>query len=80
MVSNVPELSPAMFSSARRFTWLIDVMYDHKTKIFISAATVPEALYTEGQMANEFFRTVSRLTEMQSQEYLEEPVLEVKSL
>ena len=80
MVSNVPELSPAMFSSARRFTWLIDVMYDHKTKVFISAATVPEALYTEGQMANEFFRTVSRLTEMQSQEYLEEPVLEVKSL
>ncbi|MGL4767246.1 MAG: cell division protein ZapE [Formosimonas sp.] len=80
MVANVPQLSAAMFSSARRFTWLIDVMYDHKIKLFISAATAPEHLYTEGQMANEFFRTVSRLTEMQSQEYLAEPVLAVKTL
>ena len=80
MVANVPQLSAAAFSAARRFTWLIDVMYDHKTKLFISAATSPEQLYTEGQMANEFFRTVSRLTEMQSQEYLAEPTLKVKSL
>lgn len=80
VLANVPQLSPAMFSAARRFTWLIDVMYDHKTKLFVSAATTPERLYTEGQMANEFFRTVSRLTEMQSQEYLAEEVISVKAL
>lgn len=80
IVSDIPQMSAAMFSTARRFTWLIDVMYDHKIKLFISAQAPATELYTEGQMANEFFRTVSRLTEMQSQEYLEEEVIPVKSL
>lgn len=80
IVSDVPVMSPAMFSTARRFTWLIDVMYDHRTKLFISAQAPAESLYPEGQMANEFFRTVSRLVEMQSEEYLESPVLAVKVL
>lgn len=80
IVSDIPQMSSAMFSIARRFTWLIDVMYDHKIKLFVSAQTPAAELYTEGQMANEFFRTVSRLTEMQSQEYLEEAVIPVKSL
>ena len=80
LLSNVPVMTPAMASQARRFTWLIDVMYDHNVKLFISAAAPAEALYTEGQMANEFFRTVSRLVEMQSKEYLERDVIEVKDL
>lgn len=80
IVSDVPQMTAAMFSAARRFTWLIDVMYDHKIKLFVSAQTPAELLYTEGQMANEFFRTVSRLTEMQSQEYLAEDALAVKAL
>ncbi|MBP6241387.1 MAG: AFG1 family ATPase [Hydromonas sp.] len=80
LLSNVPVMSPAMASQARRFTWLIDVMYDHNVKLFVSAQAPAEQLYTEGQMANEFFRTVSRLVEMQSKEYLERDVIAVKDL
>ena len=80
LLSNVPVMSPAMASQARRFTWLIDVMYDHNVKLFVSAQAPAEQLYTEGQMANEFFRTVSRLVEMQSKEYLERDVIAVKNL
>ena len=59
--------------AARRFTWLIDVFYDHGIKLIMSAADQPEALYIAGQLANEFHRTVSRIVEMQSKEYLEAP-------
>ena len=72
ILSGVPQMKPRHASEARRFTWLIDVLYDHKVKLVISAACEPEALYTEGPMSNEFHRTVSRLQEMQSQEYLDE--------
>lgn len=73
VLSDVPQMSARMASEARRFTWLIDVLYDHKVKLLISAAVPAEALYTEGPMANEFSRTVSRIVEMQSLEYLEAP-------
>ena len=70
VLSEVPQMSPRMASEARRFTWLIDVLYDRRVKLVMSAAVVPVELYTEGPMAHEFPRTVSRLSEMQSQEYL----------
>jgi cell division protein ZapE len=70
ILSDVPQMGVNMASEARRFTWLVDVLYDHKVKLLISAAVPPEQLYTQGQFANEFARTVSRLIEMQSEEYL----------
>ena len=73
ILSDVPYMPPKMASEARRFTWLVDVFYDHKVKLIISAEVEADQLYTEGQMANEFHRTVSRIIEMQSKEYLEAP-------
>lgn len=71
ILSDVPKMTARQSSEARRFTWLVDVFYDHKVKLIISAACEPEQLYTEGTMSGEFHRTVSRLLEMQSKEYLE---------
>ncbi|MNW04962.1 Cell division protein ZapE [compost metagenome] len=70
MLSDVPFMPVNMASPARRFTWLIDVLYDRRVKFIVSAAVAPEQLYTEGPLAHEFPRTVSRLNEMQSQEFL----------
>ena len=73
MLSNVPQMPVRMASEARRFTWLVDVLYDRRVKFLLTAAVPPEELYTEGPMSHEFPRTVSRLVEMQSAEYLAEP-------
>ncbi len=70
ILSNVPCMGPANGDVARRFTWLVDVFYDAGVKLAISAEAQPEALYTSGVQAAEFQRTVSRLIEMQSREYL----------
>ncbi len=72
ILSNVPRMTPRQASEARRFTWLVDVLYDHKVKLIMSAQCPPDELYTQGPMSNEFHRTVSRLMEMQSREYLDE--------
>jgi cell division protein ZapE len=69
-LSDVPRMSVRLASEARRFTWLVDVLYDRRVKLVLSAECAPEELYTEGPMAHEFPRTVSRLNEMQSKEYL----------
>lgn len=70
LLSDVPVMPVRLASEARRFTWLVDVLYDRRVKLILSAAVQPEALYTEGPMAHEFPRTVSRLYEMQSAEFL----------
>ena len=70
LLSNVPQMPPRLSSEARRFTWLVDVLYDRRVKLILSAAVPAGALYTEGPLAHEFPRTVSRLHEMQSAEFL----------
>ena len=70
ILSDVPHMPVRMASEARRFTWLVDVLYDRRVKLVVSSAVPAEALYTEGPLSHEFPRTVSRLTEMQSAEFL----------
>lgn len=73
MVSEVPRMGRDMASAARRLTWLIDVLYDHRVKLLLSAACPAADLYRDGVQAEEFRRSASRLIEMRSQEYLAEP-------
>jgi cell division protein ZapE len=77
LLSKVPHMSASHANEARRFTWLVDVLYDHRVKLIVSAETRAESLYTAGALAHEFQRTVSRLIEMQSREYLDAPRREV---
>jgi len=73
LLSHIPQMTRHQASEARRFTWLIDVFYDHRVKLIATADCAADALYTEGTQAGEFARTVSRLTEMHSREYLALP-------
>jgi cell division protein ZapE len=77
LLSNIPCMSAGQASEARRFTWLVDVLYDHRVKLLASAEAPPDQLYTAGVLSNEFARTASRLVEMQSREYLDTPRREV---
>jgi len=70
LLSGAPEMPPRLASEARRFTLLVDVLYDRHVRLLMSAAVAPELLYTEGPLSHEFPRTVSRLAEMGSAEYL----------
>ena len=70
MLSDVPHMPVRMASEARRFTWLVDVLYDRRVKLIMSAQVAAEDLYTEGPLVHEFPRTVSRLNGMQSAEFL----------
>jgi cell division protein ZapE len=75
IVSYVPRLSPDMSNAARRFTWLVDVLYDHRVKLLLSAEVAAADLYREGANSHEFARTVSRLVEMRTREYMALPHL-----
>ncbi|MFA6019680.1 MAG: cell division protein ZapE [Rhodospirillales bacterium] len=70
VVSGVPLLSPDRRDAAKRFVTLIDALYDHRCILVCSASAPPEQLYPTGDGAFEFQRTVSRLIEMQSRDYL----------
>lgn len=69
-ISGVPRMGAELANEARRFTWLVDVCYDHSVKLVIAAAVPAEELYVAGPQAGEFARTVSRLIEMRSHDYL----------
>jgi len=75
IVSGVPHLDPMREDQTRRFIALVDEFYDRRVKLIISAAAVAESLYTGTRLNFEFERTVSRLIEMQSSEYLALPHL-----
>ncbi|MDH4093481.1 MAG: cell division protein ZapE [Betaproteobacteria bacterium] len=70
MLSGIPRMSAKAADAARRFTWLVDVFYDDRVKLAVGAEAPPEELFTEGEQSAEFQRTVSRLHEMQSAQYL----------
>jgi cell division protein ZapE len=79
LLSGVPQMPPRLASEARRFTLLVDVLYDRRVKLIVSAAVPPQALYEAGPLAHEFPRTVSRLLEMQSAAYLEQQRRDVET-
>ncbi len=66
----IPLLGPENRNEAARLVTLIDALYEHKVKLFATASAAPEGLYTTGDGVFEFERTVSRLNEMQSAEYM----------
>ena len=68
----VPALGPHNRNEAARFVTLIDALYEYRVKFLASSDATPENLYPEGDGRFEFERTVSRLLEMQSEEYLAE--------
>src|SRR5687768_9954713 len=77
ILSGVPRMSAKQSDAARRFAWLIDILYDEHLKLVLSAEAPPEELFTEGENSADFQRTVSRLHEMQSAEYRLLPVRRV---
>ena len=70
VISDIPIMLPEHMNEARRFSVLIDILYDHNVKFLCSAAASPEKLYVRGTGSREFLRTVSRLREMQTEVYL----------
>ncbi len=70
ILSGIPRMGPESRNEAKRFVTLIDVLYEHRVNLICSAEAAPEFLYAEGHGAFEFARTVSRLSEMQSPEYI----------
>lgn len=70
IVVGIPKLGPEKRNEAKRFVTLIDALYEYRVKLLCAADALPHELYTEGDGAFEFERTVSRLMEMQSEEYM----------
>lgn len=66
----IPVMGPEMRNEAARFVSLIDILYDHRVKLLASADAEPRELYPSGDGSFEFQRTVSRIEEMRSAEYL----------
>ncbi len=70
LIDDIPRLPPARRNQARRFVNLIDALYDNRVGLIASAEAEPDALYPEGDGADLFERTASRLMEMRSPTYL----------
>lgn len=72
LLEGIPKMSRDNRNEAKRFVTLIDELYEHKVKLIATAEVAPEELYNTGDGSFEFKRTVSRLIEMQSEQYLAE--------
>jgi cell division protein ZapE len=72
IIVGIPVMGPDMRNEAARFVTLIDALYEHKVKLLAAAEAKPEGLYPSGDGSFEFQRTISRLEEMRSVEYLAE--------
>jgi cell division protein ZapE len=72
-LSAIPRMGADAGDRARRFTWLIDILYDHRVKLVASAGVAPGALYAEGPNVRDFSRTVSRIAEMRTRDYIARP-------
>lgn len=72
-LTGVPRMSAGQAAEARRFTWLVDILYDAGVEVVIAADCSAEELYVDGVHADEFHRTVSRLNEMRSAQYHAQP-------
>ena len=70
LLSDIPVMTLEQRDKAKRFAILIDILYEHNVKLVCSAAANPKALCPPGNDAFEFNRTVSRLSEMQTETYL----------
>jgi cell division protein ZapE len=70
LIDGIPVLAPSHRNEARRLVTLIDTLYDNRVCLIASAAAEPDCLYPEGDGAELFERTVSRLMEMRSEAYL----------
>jgi len=84
LISNVTRLTPSKLDAARRFTWLVDEFYDRRVKLILSAESPAHLLFEVGESGDSFLRnlntsfvdrTVSRLIEMQTHDYLAQPHL-----
>ena len=70
IIEGIPRLGPEQRDAARRFNILIDALYEARTLLIASAEVLPEEIYAVGDGSYEFQRTVSRLIEMQSEDYV----------
>ena len=77
IISNIPIITEK--DIARRFILLIDVLYDNQAKIALSTHISLEQIYPSGDLIDEFARTLSRLKEMQTKEYINKPPLTYKT-
>ena len=75
LLSGIPVFGSGEADIVRRFTWLVDEFYDRRVKLIVSAAAPPADLYPYAGGGDQFQRTISRLTEMQTRAYLGEPHL-----
>ncbi len=73
LISGVTRMNGATDDQARRFINMVDEFYDRGVKLLMSAEAPAERLYADGRLEFEFQRTLSRLQEMQSHEYLALP-------